>query len=388
VVDGETGEPIANFKVLIAWDTSGAWRWGAESALQGGRLLGEGHDGRFDWQARPAGSSFRLQVEAEGYLESVSEERTYDAADEEFEFKLRRGAILVGRVLKPDGSAADSAVVSLTGPGIGPVMQSPGRFLDPNPGFEMTRTQTDGEGNFRLKLKTGARGVAVVHESGSALVTFEAATNNAIVLRPWGAIDGTLYLNGQPAANEYIMVEGSQKSDADPRLFLSFGYHVDTDENGHFRLDQVPPGEHSVTREVGFFGKGQAIANADHTAKVKVEGGAVASVELRREGRRVIGQIVFQGSPGEVHWGTSTASLQGTKKFPFALSKDGALRADDVAPGNYALSIQLQRVTADLQVLGNLPFGSLEKQVTVPSAADESAPVPVDLGELTITRAK
>jgi hypothetical protein len=266
-------------------------------------------------------------------------------------------------------------------------MQSPGRFLDPNPGFEMTRTQTDGVGNFRLKLKTGARGVAVVHESGSALVTFEAATNNAIVLQPWGAIDGTLYLNGQPAANEYIMVEGSQKSDADPRLFLGFGYHVDTDESGHFRLDQVPPGEHSVTREVGFFGKGPAIANADHTAKVKVESGAVASVELRREGRRVIGRIVLQGPLEEVQWGTSTASLQGAKKYPFALSKGGALRADDVAPGNYTLSIQLERANADPQVLGNLPFGSLEKQVTVPSADDESVPVPVDLGELTITRA-
>jgi RNA polymerase sigma factor (sigma-70 family) len=385
VVDAETGEPIANFKVLIAWDTSGAWRWGTESALQGGRLLGEGHDGRFDWQARAAGNSFRLQVEAEGYLESVSEERNCDAADEEFDFKLRRGAILVGRVLKPDGSAADDAVVSLTGPGIGPVMQAPGRLLAPNRGFEATRTQTDSDGNFRLNLKMGARGVAVLHESGSALLTFASATNHATVLQPWGAIDGTLYLNGQLAANEHIMVNGSLKSDVDPQLLLSFGYHADTDESGHFRFDKVPPGEHSVTREVGFFGRGPAIANADHTTQVTVEGGAVASVELRRKGRRVIGRIIFQGSPEEVNWGMSTAFLQGEGKFPFALSKDGTLRADDVAPGNYALSIQLERAAAGPQVHGDNPFGSLQKEATVPPADDDS--MPVDLGELHITRA-
>jgi RNA polymerase sigma factor (sigma-70 family) len=386
VVDAETGEPIVNFKVLIAFDGFMASRLGAESTLQGGRLIGEGREGRFDWQTRSAGNSFRLQVEAEGYLESVSEERNNDTTDKEFEFKLQRGAVLVGRVLKDDGAAADDAVVSLTGPGIGPVMQSPGRLLEPNRGFETTRTRTDGEGNFRLKLKTGARGVAVVHESGSALLTFESATNHAIVLQPWGAIEGTLYLNGQPAPNEYIVVDGSQKSDADPRVFLSFGYHMNTDERGHFRFDQVPPGEHSVTREVGFFGKGPAIANADHMAKVKVEGGVVASLELRREGRRLIGRIVLQGPPAEVDWGMSTASLQGEKKFPFALSKLGALRADDVAPGNYTLSIQLERANADPQVFGSLPFGSLQKQVTVPTSKDES--LPVDLGELTISRAK
>ena len=78
--------------------------------------------------------------------------------------------------------------------------------------------------------------------------------------------------------------------------------------------------------------------NADHMAEVKVESGAVASVELRRQGRPVIGQLVFQGSPDQVHWGMSTAKLSGENTFPFALSRDGAIRADDVPPGTYKLS--------------------------------------------------
>ena len=84
----------------------------------------------------------------------------------------------------------------------------------------------------------------------------------------------------------------------------------------------------------------------------------------------------------------STASLQGEKKFPFALSKDGVLRADDVASGNYTLSIQLERANVEPQVFGSLPFGSLQKEVTVLAADNESLPASVNLGELIITRAK
>jgi RNA polymerase sigma factor (sigma-70 family) len=387
VVDAETGEPIANFKVLLGDGMSMLPSSAGEGVLHGAHFFGEGREGRFDWESVRSSGNFRLQVEAEGYLESVSEERNYDAADREFIFKLRRGVNLIGRVVKPDGSAADDATVSLIGSGIGPSMHSPGRLLDPNPGFESTRTQTDGNGNFRLKLKTGARGVAVVHESGSALLTFEAATNRAIVLHPWGAIDGTVYLSGQPAANERVMVTGHQNSDGDPRLLFSFGYSTTTDENGHFRFDRVLPGEHSITREVGFFsGGGPGTVNFDHSAQVKVESGEVSSVELRRQGRRVIGRLVFHGSREEVQWGMSTGFLKGEKQYPFGLSKDGLLHADDVAPGTYTLSIQLESANLDPANVQKPPIGSLQKEVTVPSTDDES--VPVDLGELTIERAK
>jgi RNA polymerase sigma factor (sigma-70 family) len=384
VVDADTGEPILNFKVLVG--RFPPFRSGGDRVLSGARLLGEGRDGRFDWQSPPRDAGLRLQVEAEGYLESVSEERNSATVDQEFNFKLRRAAILAGRVMTSDGSPAENADVSLAGPGIGPVMQAPGKLLRPNQGFETTRTRTGRDGKFRLKLKTGARGIAVIHESGSALLTFAAATNGPIVLQPWGVIDGRLYLNGQPAPNQRVSVTGCQESDADPPLRFSFTYSTTTDDEGHFLFDHVLPGEHRVAREVGFFSDAPCLVNADHTVQLKVESGAIASVELRRQGRPVTGRIVFQGSPDEVQWGMSEASLQGEKKFPFALSKDGAIRADDVPPGTYALSIQLARAAVNQQVFPTDPFGSLQKQVIVPSAENES--VPVDLGELTIKRAK
>jgi hypothetical protein len=316
----------------------------------------------------------------------VSEERGNDTADLEFHFKLQHAVILTGRVMTPAGAPAENADVSLTGPGIGPVMQAPGQLLQQNPGFESTRTRTDRDGMFRLKLKTGARGVAVVHESGSALLTFAAATNYAIVLQPWGAIGGSLYLNGQPAPNQTVSVSGSQKLEDDPRIMFSFGYRTNTDEHGHFRFDNVLPGEHTVERWAGFVNKGPSVVHPDHSRKVRVESGAVASVELRRQGRPVIGRLVIEGSPGEVQWGMSTGMLRGESSFPCALCSDGALRADDIPPGTYTLSIELAGASIDPNNFPRPPFGSLQKEVIVPPADDES--VPVELGELRIKRTK
>jgi RNA polymerase sigma factor (sigma-70 family) len=385
VVDAETGQPIPRFQVLIGDGAPFGANWGPDAALSGARLLGEGRDGQFDWRVTRLFGS-RLQVEAEGYLESVSVQQNQPGSDWEFNFKLRRAAILTGRVIAPDGSAVENADVSLTGMGFGPVMQAPGRLLDPNPGFESTRTRTDNKGCFSLKLKTGTRGVAVIHESGSALLTVAAATNYAVVLQPWGAVDGTLYLNGQPAPNQTVSIYGCQKLDADPRVMFSFTYRTTTDERGHFRFDKVLPGEHSVERWAGFFDNAPGVAHPDHSAHVKVESGAVASVELRRQGRPVIGRLVLQGSPDEVQWGMSAATLRGEKSFPCALSRDGALRADDIAPGAYTLSIELAGASIDPNNSPRPPFGTLQKEVIVPPADNES--VPVDLGELAIKRAK
>ena len=221
VVDAQAGTPIPQFKVLIGSDDP-FHRSGSDAVLNSPRLLGEGRDGRFDWQAVAGGSSFQLQVEAEGYLESVSEQRTVETATQEFEFKLKRGTILVGTVLMAGGLPAEGAAVTLAGRGFGAVMQSPGQLLFPNPGFETTRTRTDRQGGFTLKLKTGARGVAVIHHSGCALLSIAAATNTPIVLPPWGAIEGALFLGGEPAPNQHVSVTGRQKSETDPLLLLSF----------------------------------------------------------------------------------------------------------------------------------------------------------------------
>lgn len=383
VVDVENGEPIPSFRVLEGSLFEGVMMPTAD-------LLGESCDGQFDWELIP-NTGQHLEVDAEGYLGSISKAQVSDAADQEFNFQLRRGTILTGKVVTPDGSPAKNAAVGLTGWNMGNTMDNPGKLAEWNLEYESVKTRTDREGKFRLSIKTGAGGIAVAHESGSVLVTFAAATNAPIVLQPWGAIDGTLYVGGKPAPNQTVLVSGRQKLDTDPQVIFMFNYRTNTDERGHFRFEKVLPGETTVERKVGM--------KSDHSAKVKVESGAVASVELRGHGRPVIGRVIFQGSPADVRWTRSSASLKGEKEYPFAFSQDGTLRADDVPPGTYKLSIRLANAVNEwyfnkrpipyspMQTPEQQsPIGTLEEEVVVPSSKDQS--VPVDLGELMIARAK
>ena len=383
VLDAETGQPIRYFRVLSG---QGFYppNWGPEALLPDASLLGEGHDGRFDWKV-PFVGGLRLQIEADGYVEAVSEERGYDNANQEFIFKLRRAGFLEGRVMTPQGSPAQNAEVTFTGPNMGAVMQKAGQLIQPNSGFENTRTRTDHEGKFRLKLRLGARGIAIVHDSGTALLTFDAATNAPVILQPWGAVEGTLYLNGQSAPDQTISISGTEKSDADTNIMFFFSNETSTDARGHFRFDKALPCTVSIARWVGVATGGTAVVNSDQAADVEVESGKVTTVNLRRDGRPVIGRLIIQGSTNDIDWGMSEGSLSGKNKFPFALSRDGTIRADDVPPGTYKLSVELKFVSS-MPLQYQKTFGSVQRDVVVPAAENESKPL--DLGNLSITQTK
>jgi RNA polymerase sigma factor (sigma-70 family) len=383
VMDADTGKPIPFFRVRHGdWHQSSS----ADATMPNSQLIGEGHDGQFEWQIRSQGN-FRLQVEANGYLAGVSPERSPGNPVAEFTFKLHLITFLNGRVVTSDGSPIKNAEVTLTGPNMGAMLQSPGKLMDPNypPGYASSRTLTDKDGNFRLATKTDARGIAVIHESGTALVTFEAATNAPITLQPWGAVEGTLYLNGQPAPNQTLSFGGTEKLEIDPRIMFSFSYGTSTDTRGHFRFDKALPGKATITRFVGVATTGTAVINPDQTTDVEVKSGQVVTVDLRRDGRPVIGRLVIQGATEDIDWGMSEGSLSGGKKYPFALSRDGAIRADDVPPGTYTLSIELRAVSA-YPLMNQKTFASLQKKIIVPASGNESRPV--NLGDLTIAPAK
>ena len=84
-------------------------------------------------------------------------------------------------------------------------------------------TVSDAEGRFRLPPKYAPEFVVIAHAQGFAEVPFSQMSSNTIVtLQPWGRIEGTFILGGQPRANETIsLASGSFRHADSTRLSLS-----------------------------------------------------------------------------------------------------------------------------------------------------------------------
>jgi RNA polymerase sigma factor (sigma-70 family) len=399
VVDADTQQPIPMFKVLMG-DRTPRPEF-ADAPLSNGRFVGEGRDGRFDWQLNSREANFLLQVQADGYLPAVSAPQPF------FAFQLQRSRTLQGVIRTSDSLPTEGAMVLLSGMGFGGTMQQPGQLLPPNAAFASTRTRTDSEGQFSLQYMNGAQGLLAVHRAGYAYVPISMATNARITLEPWGAIAGVLVVGGQPAPNQFVWVDGVQQLAVRSRFALSFSYRAKTDQNGRFDFACVPAGDHVVSRMVNYCENQPCSPLDSHTTVVAVRSGETARVELRGEGRKVIGRIALADPTADVSRGLSKAFLllqdsglkepqfqsfeqpsdhwralrlyNGHAKFPFAFWPDGTIRADDVPPGTYTLEIELFAATPD-PINMEKRLGSLKQKLVVPG----SGPDLLDLGTLRV----
>ena len=101
------------------------------------------------------------------------------------------------------------------------------------------------------------------------------------MLQPLGAVEGTLFVAGQPAAGGVLIfqLEGGL-------LAYDNSMQATTDERGHFRIEGVPPGRHTLSRQVRNAPNSWAYS---HGTPVTVPPGETVHVELRSEG------VVLQG---------------------------------------------------------------------------------------------
>src|SRR5262249_7129792 len=111
-------------------------------------------------------------------------------------------------------------------------------------------TVCDAEGRFRLPPKYAPEFVVAAHQQGFAEVPFsQMSSNTAVTLQPWGRIEGTFILGGEPRANETIELSTFRVANY-TRLSLSMS--TKTDANGRFAFETVPAGERKVDWHPGF----------------------------------------------------------------------------------------------------------------------------------------
>lgn len=406
VVDTRSGEPIPQFKVLLD-EHRGTSR----------DLLGEGHNGKFDWQIQLTyAAEYSLEIDAEGYEPQASSLCKRADGDQTFKFLLNQGGLFTGRVLQPDGQPAIGAKVGLQAEGSGLHFEPPDRLV--NFGHPANEATTDSQGVFALKAGRGMRSLLVVHESGSAALLPNVETNLLVQLQAWGSIEGTLFIGQSPAAGETVDVGFQSYGYAPNAPRLPFDLMQKTDSAGRFRFERVPPGEHTVQRLINPHPEGETgEIGFSHGASVSVNPGQTAQVTVGGKGRLLIGRFVLSPPtnydwssklavlvqdrpdltrPTDNHVPPSPAYLEAIRAYDAAIAKyylrfqaDGSFRVEDVAPGQYTLSVTITAPPADplredAWMYPGKALGGITNRVVVPQLSTEQTDAPMDLGTIDV----
>lgn len=408
VVDDESGEAIPSFTV----------RFGEPRSSVTG-LIGEGHDGRFDWPVSLWNfRSFSLEFEALGYAVASSDLRGAEQAEQQFAIRLQRSSEVSGRVVYPDGKPATGAFVILN-------LFEDSYWLysgKPNGGMHCPRTTTDVQGRFALKMHPLAVRLLVVAEEGCSQWIVDQPRQDTLVLQPWGTIEGVVMLQGKPAANETVVLWPGPALEAGGVSGIEQQQTVVTDAEGHFRFERVAA---SPVRVDHVKRRPDGSTTTAHRQRIEALPGQTVQVQLGGTGSTIIGRLELSQPIPDFDWQTAPQYLIAKMDFPplpqsgppgtrahiaymneqvrrndlrlplgLPLAPDGRFRIEDVPAGDYQLLVKVlppptgsvpkddhERLRAlSRRMLPHLIMGGLTNEVIVPIESDG----PIDLGTLVV----
>ena len=407
VVDAVSGEPLPRFAVLID-ELRGVSR----------DLLGEGRNGAFDWAyPLPYAVQYTLEINADGYEPQVSSIRQHGEGDQIFEFRLTKGGSISGQVLQPDGHPAAGAMLGLGGEGFALRFEPPAKLI--NLGHPVNQTKADSEGIFVLKSMVGMNALLIVHDTGCAAVARASGESNVVVqLEPWGTIKGTLYIGNTPAAGQTVDVGFRSRAYASDAPRLAFDLMAKTDNEGRFRFERVPPGNHTVYRYISDHEGKPGEIGFSHGEPVTVRPGETSEVTIGGKGQAVTGRFALSQPVTNYDWKAKLVALIEERpdlvapkmeqfpnnsaffkalngynasfgKYYLRFDPDGSFRVDDVLPGQYTVAIRVTAPPADpldedAWLHPGPELGGITNTVIVPSTSSGQTGEPVDLGVVRI----
>jgi RNA polymerase sigma factor (sigma-70 family) len=380
-------------------------------------LLGDGHNGHFDWPIFMAFfQEFSLQIEADGYEPVSTETRPLQKGSQNFEIKLRQAFNLAGTVLSPDGQPVANAFVGLNGPDFTCSLIEGSR---PSPGGVTPQTITDSNGRFSFKPKPGVESVLVVHELGSAQVPVHNLGKGPLVLQPWGAIEGKLIVGGKPLPDQEITLTAAHRDGAQAANCINAQANTKTDAEGRFRFPKVPSGPLVVCRFFNFNRNRVGPVGMSHSKEVIVPPGGTAEVTIGGNGRTVTGKLALSADLPGHDWRDDLQSLvqKGPKppaftptadfdviqrfqrelerynasvqKYFLEIQPDGSFRIEDVPAGAYILELRVTQpipsaapsLSGPETLFNRRPLGKQSIAVTLPETDSTDL---LDLGTITI----
>ena len=413
VVDAETGQAVPSFRVVQG------------EAIQSDRIFWRvrngttAANGRFDvspFVYDQPGTAFFVRVEAEGYGPVTSRAIQPGESEATLEFQLKKAIGLSGFVRAPDGSRAVGAEVFLSSPKYGLPLRN--NQYGPRPPKDFW-TLTDDKGHFAFPPHDEPLGVLVLHPKGVAQKSAEElARSSGIILEPFGRIEGTLRIGSNVGARQPIRVLLNRTAYVRDR-YLYFNYTAETDDQGHFTIEDVIPGEATVSRSLSMNGSEIGLCMAP---PVDVIPGQTVQVEVGGRGRPVSGRVTLpEVAATRIDLAKATGNLMtDQEKLPlpegyatwdqrrrfawylspegkalrrlhrfynFPIGPDGRFRIEDVVPGEYKLTVSIES-TPGFQgpaAGGARVVGQAERPLVVDAIPDGRSDEPIDVGALEMT---
>jgi thiol-disulfide isomerase/thioredoxin len=373
VADAETQEPLREFRIVWSHEASMLpfQRRDAISGSEGtytldlGRLNAETFADGYPHQ-------FLFRLEAEEYAPFMSRtfsSREGDTGGLQYDVELRPVKRVTVVVLGPDGKPAEGAQVAFKGGSSRLRLAGKPRFEDLD-GIRFP--MTDHEGKALLTPDPGATHVLAVHERGIGwMEAGQLDTTVTLRLERWARIEGTAFANYEPLPGEKIYMGSSfLQGRPGPGVFHAIelvNLHVETDAQGRFEVNYVPPARCSLYR---------MIPNATGSASgpqemVEPKPGETALVTLGGRGRPVVGRFTVKNPYTQIDWQrdhhwinaerpkhpvdlndadaiqawherTDVRRAHGElRNYPIRFARDGSFRIDEVVPGRYTFGIRI-----------------------------------------------
>lgn len=203
-----------------------------------------------------------------------------------------------GIVLDPAGNPAS---------GVSIVSHTPRHWVDLDATLALKPQNTGGvrkskqDGTFGLPERTEPYRVLLVHESGVANVSHEELlrANGNVTLQKWASVTGTLKVDGQPQADETIMLDFDTLSWSYSRLGprLTTTHRTTTDKDGNFSFDRVPP-LGGMARSLSGHGAVYQCESGKNT-HIEIGAGNAETLTLSHDHEHQHGEVNQEGQPAD-----------------------------------------------------------------------------------------
>jgi RNA polymerase sigma factor (sigma-70 family) len=437
-VEADTYEPIRSFAVKTAetQETLNSMPV-AFIYFSSPRPAGSGNSGKATVAISSYTTAFYVEVVADGYLPCRATNANRGQGELTMEFDLRPADNLVGRVMKANGQPAVGAMVALAVDDERPILFSPAK-IKPGDSGNNSYVMTDRDGLFSLRPQIAMKPLVIADDSGFAEVPVEQiSTNRPAVLRPWAKVEGFFRIRGQSPANQKIWLQGTIGRRDNGSLLVRC--HAQTDDEGRFVFEGLPPGDFKVHHHLSFRDGRVGTIPLSHDTWVSTHSGETSQVVLGGTGRSVIGSVSTDGISTPIDWSNDvhllTARVEGLpnfsppdrtkcasetefieamgqylsatraywmseegeaksrarKQYVLVFDSQGHFEVYDVPPGTYDLVIAPTEVvkSPDPKIWMNAKaLGQLKMTVVVPEAGTENSgeSARIDLGRLQLQK--